>query len=68
MSRVAPPWTEEDAAGIDSRGHPDPGPLPFRRATDGAAIAVAWYRTICTLCNGLDLPTEGWVRSWPVSA
>ncbi|MEH3139082.1 MAG: carboxymuconolactone decarboxylase family protein [Mycobacterium kyogaense] len=28
-------------------------------------IAVGWYRTICTLCNGLDLPVEGWMRSWP---
>ncbi|PRC57502.1 carboxymuconolactone decarboxylase family protein, partial [Mycobacterium sp. ITM-2017-0098] len=25
-------------------------------------IAVGWYRTICTLCNGLDLPVEGWMR------
>jgi len=31
-------------------------------------IAVGWYRTICTLCNGLDLPVEGWMRSWPASA
>ena len=31
-------------------------------------IAVGWYRTICTLCNGLDLPTEGWMRRWPGSA
>lgn len=30
-------------------------------------IAVGWYRTICTLCNGLDLPTEGWMRPWPGS-
>ena len=28
-------------------------------------IAVGWYRTICTLCNGLDLPVEGWMRRWP---
>lgn len=28
-------------------------------------IAVGWYRTICTLCNGLDLPVEGWMRAWP---
>jgi hypothetical protein len=28
-------------------------------------IAVGWYRTICTLCNGLDLPLEGWMRPWP---
>jgi hypothetical protein len=28
-------------------------------------IAVGWYRTICTLCNGLDLPSEGWMRPWP---
>ena len=28
-------------------------------------IAVGWYRTICTLCNGLDLPVEGWMRPWP---
>lgn len=31
-------------------------------------IAVGWYRTICTLCNGLDLPVEGWMRPWPRSA
>ena len=31
-------------------------------------IAVGWYRTICTLCNGLELPVEGWMRHWPVSA
>jgi hypothetical protein len=28
-------------------------------------IAVGWYRTICSLCNGLDLPVEGWMRRWP---
>ncbi|HEX5142275.1 MAG TPA: carboxymuconolactone decarboxylase family protein [Mycobacterium sp.] len=28
-------------------------------------VAVGWYRTICTLCNGLDLPVEGWMRRWP---
>ena len=31
-------------------------------------IAVGWYRTICTLCNGLELPVEGWMRRWPPSA
>jgi hypothetical protein len=31
-------------------------------------IAVGWYRTICTLCNGLNLPVEGWMRAWPSSA
>ena len=31
-------------------------------------VAVGWYRTICTLCNGLALPVEGWMRRWPVSA
>jgi alkylhydroperoxidase family enzyme len=30
-------------------------------------IAVGWYRTVCTLCNGLDLPVEGWMRPWPGS-
>ena len=25
-------------------------------------IAVGWYRTICTLCNGMALPVEGWMR------
>jgi hypothetical protein len=29
-------------------------------------IAVGWYRTICTLCNGMDLPVEGWMRPWPL--
>ncbi|WP_201407578.1 carboxymuconolactone decarboxylase family protein, partial [Mycobacterium paraintracellulare] len=24
--------------------------------------AVGWYRTICTLCNALALPVEGWMR------
>ncbi|MCT7658592.1 carboxymuconolactone decarboxylase family protein [Mycobacterium deserti] len=28
-------------------------------------IAVGWYRTICTLCNGMALPVEGWMRAWP---
>ena len=28
-------------------------------------IVVGWYRTICTLCNGLALPVEGWMRRWP---
>jgi hypothetical protein len=27
--------------------------------------AVGWYRTICTLCNALALPAEGWMRPWP---
>ncbi|MEV3901979.1 carboxymuconolactone decarboxylase family protein [Mycobacterium sp. NPDC050551] len=31
-------------------------------------IAVGWYRTVCTLCNGLALPVEGWMRPWPLSA
>ena len=31
-------------------------------------IAVGWYRTICTLCNGPALPVEGWMRRWPGSA
>lgn len=31
-------------------------------------IALGWYRTICTLCNGLALPVEGWMRPWPDSA
>jgi hypothetical protein len=31
-------------------------------------IAIGWYRTVCTLCNGLDLPVEGWMRPWPGSA
>lgn len=29
--------------------------------------AVGWYRTICTLCNALALPVEGWMRPWPES-
>lgn len=28
-------------------------------------IAVGWYRTICTLCNGMALPVDGWMRPWP---
>jgi hypothetical protein len=27
--------------------------------------SVGWYRTICTLCNALALPAEGWMRPWP---
>jgi alkylhydroperoxidase family enzyme len=30
-------------------------------------VAVGWYRTICTLCNGMDLPVEAWMRRWPSS-
>lgn len=30
-------------------------------------VAVGWYRTICTLCNGMALPVEGWMRRWPRS-
>jgi alkylhydroperoxidase family enzyme len=30
-------------------------------------IAIGWYRTICTLCNGLALPVEGWMRPWPLA-
>jgi alkylhydroperoxidase family enzyme len=30
-------------------------------------VALGWYRTICTLCNGLALPVEGWMRRWPSS-
>lgn len=26
---------------------------------------IGWYRTICTLCNGMALPVEGWMRPWP---
>jgi alkylhydroperoxidase family enzyme len=29
-------------------------------------ITVGWYRTVCTLCNGMDLPVEGWMRPWPL--
>jgi len=28
-------------------------------------VVVGWYRMICTLCNGMDLPVEGWMRRWP---
>lgn len=30
-------------------------------------VTVGWYRTICTLCNGMALPVEGWMRRWPLS-
>lgn len=53
-----PRWTESERALI--------------RAVDEQRmellVAVGWYRTICTLCNGLALPTEGWMRRWPASA
>lgn len=29
--------------------------------------AIGWYRTICTLCNALALPVEGWMRPWPLA-
>ena len=28
-------------------------------------IVVGWYRMICTLCNGMKLPVEAWMRAWP---
>ena len=28
-------------------------------------VVVGWYRMICTLCNGMALPVEGWMRPWP---
>lgn len=31
-------------------------------------IVTGWYRTICTLCNGMALPVEGWMRPWPTSS
>ena len=41
---------------------------PRWSAAERVLIAVGWYRTICTLCNGLDLPVEGWMRRWPSGA
>ncbi|GAA3814154.1 hypothetical protein [Nocardioides panacisoli] len=28
-------------------------------------VVCGWYRMICTLCNGLALPVEDWMRPWP---
>ena len=28
-------------------------------------VVCGWYRMICTLCNGLALPIEDWMRPWP---
>ena len=28
-------------------------------------IVCGWYRMICTLCNGMALPVEDWMRRWP---
>lgn len=28
-------------------------------------IVCGWYRMICTLCNGMALPVEDWMRPWP---
>lgn len=28
-------------------------------------VVCGWYRTICTLCNGMALPLEDWMRPWP---
>ena len=106
MTRVAPlapPWSERDAADINSWGHPDrtyeplllvrclqrhpahlcAGALRVRVGWAGsvlgpiagvsddecdALVTGGWYRTICTLCNGLALPVEDWMRRWPESA
>jgi hypothetical protein len=41
-----------------------------RYAYEWGGQAAFWgpIRTVCTLCNGLDLPVEGWMRPWPKSA
>jgi alkylhydroperoxidase family enzyme len=31
-------------------------------------MVLGWYRMIATLCNGLALPVEGWMRRWPEEA
>lgn len=31
-------------------------------------VVTGWYRMICTLCNGMDLPNEEWMRPWPTAA
>lgn len=28
-------------------------------------VVCGWYRMICTLCNGMALPVEDWMRPWP---
>ncbi len=28
-------------------------------------IVIGWYRMICTLCSGLTLGIEDWMRPWP---
>jgi len=28
-------------------------------------VVVGWYRTICTLCNAMNLPVVDWMRPWP---
>jgi alkylhydroperoxidase family enzyme len=30
-------------------------------------VVCGWYRTICTLCNAMALPVEGWMRAWPAA-
>lgn len=30
-------------------------------------VVCGWYRMICTLCNGLALPVEDWMRPWPTT-
>lgn len=30
-------------------------------------VVTGWYRMICTLCNGMDLPVEDWMRPWPAA-
>lgn len=44
------------------------GADPEWSVDERALIAVGFYRTVCTLCNALDLPMEGWMRAWPGSA
>lgn len=52
-------WTDETWAALA-----DPGGLDDEQRME-LLIVVGWYRMICTLCNGMALGIEDWMRPWP---
>ena len=53
-------WTDATWAALA-----DPGGLDDEQRME-LLIVIGWYRTICTLCNGLALGIEDWMRRWPL--
>ena len=51
-------WSDETWSALGAAGLDDEQRMEL-------LIVVGWYRMICTLCNGLALPVEGWMRRWP---